>query len=94
MPKATLERGVEQARNLTEQEQQQLRGLLDSWLTEPPERGEPADDLEVKERLLTQRLLEKGIISKAPTGERSQQRFKPIRVLGRPVSETLLEDRC
>lgn len=87
MAEATLERVVEEVKSLTPDEQQQLRSLLDAWL------AEPTDDVEAKEQLLTQRLLEKGIISKLPTGERSQQQFKPIKVLGRPVSETLLEDR-
>lgn len=93
MAKATLERVVEEARSLTEQEQQQLRTMLDAWLTDPPESGVAAEELKAKEHLLTQRLLEKGIISKLPTGERSQQQFKPVKVLGQPVSETLLEDR-
>lgn len=87
MAEATLERVVEEVKSLTPDEQQQLRSLLDAWL------AEPTDDVEAKEQLLTQRLLEKGIISKLPTGERSQQQFKPVKVLGRPVSETLLEDR-
>lgn len=94
MPTATLERVVEDVKTLTAQEQRQLREMLDDWLPKSPTESEIAGMTEKeKEQLLLQRLLEKGIISKIPSGERSQQQFKPVKVLGRPVSETLLEDR-
>lgn len=93
MAEATLERVAEEVKSLTPEEQQQLRRLLDSWLAESPQQSDAADDLKAKEELLTQRLLEKGILRKLPTGERLHQQFQPIPVIGRPVSETLLEDR-
>ncbi len=41
------------------------------------------------------RLLEEGLIARIPDPDhpRRGQRFEPIRVEGRPVSETIIEDR-
>ncbi len=89
MSQDTLERIVEDVRTMTPQEQQQLRALLDNAL------ADQADVMQAKERLLMQRLLEKGIIGSIPTGlhDDSDDDYVPIQVQGRPVSETVLEDR-
>lgn len=89
MAQETLERIVEDVKTLTPQEQQRLRVLLDQSLS-----GQ-AEEIEAKERLLMQRLLEKGIIDNIPSGlpDASDDDYVPISVQGRPVSETLLEDR-
>lgn len=76
MPKATLERVVEEARSLTEQEQQQLRKTQDAWLAEPPAKSEPADDLEAREQLFLQELLEKVIISRIPKRDAQDDNYQ------------------
>lgn len=68
MPEVTLERVAEEVKSLTADEQRQLRGMLDDWLSKPPAEDSTGGDMEAKEQLLLQRLLEKGIISKIPSG--------------------------
>ncbi len=51
------------------------------------------DDRDIPE--YHRRLLEEGIIDRIPdpNGPRRGRRFKPIRIKGKPVSETIIEDR-
>lgn len=97
MPEVTLERVAEEARSLTAQEQEQLRRMLDSWLTESPVERKIANETEeAKEQLLMQHLLEKGIIARIPTREPLDDnyvRHAPIVVKGEPVSETIIRER-
>lgn len=96
MAEATLERVAEEAKSLTAEEQQKLRGLLDTWLTEPSEPRETADDLEAREQLFLQDLLEKGLIAHLPIQDAQDdnyQRHAPIVVQGEPVSETIIQER-
>lgn len=77
---------------LTQEEQLQVRELIDSLLenrTETPPTLSPED-------LLDQRLLEAGVISEIPrriTDFTPYQNRKPIEVKGKPVSETIIEER-
>jgi hypothetical protein len=88
MSQETLERIVEDVKRLTPQEQQQLRALLDQGL------NDQSEDMETKERLLMQRLLQEGIIESIPTMEHDPyERFSPITVQGEPVSETIIRER-
>lgn len=92
MPEVTLERVIEEVKQLTDEEQRQLRGVLDSWLpTSKQQEWTPE-----QEALLLGSLVKKGVVTRlpsfAPDLERVRTR-KPITVRGRPVSETLLEDR-
>ncbi|HEV7797996.1 MAG TPA: hypothetical protein VGO73_07565 [Pyrinomonadaceae bacterium] len=83
-----VERVLDQISALSDEEQQQVRAALNS------REGKPcmtADEFE-------QHLLEAGVISevKPPITEEELARFrayKPIEVKGKPVSETLIEDR-
>lgn len=83
-----VERVLDQIRSLTVEEQQQVRAALNSVNTKPI----------MTEDEFEQHLLEAGVISevKPPLPEEELARFrayKPIEVKGKPVSETLIEDR-
>lgn len=96
MAGATLERVVEEAKSLTAEEQLQLRGLLESWQTEPQEQHETADDMEEREQLFLQDLLEKGLIAHLPMRDAQDDnyiRHAPIVMQGEPVSETIIRER-
>lgn len=89
MAKATLDKVIEDVKTLTRGEQQKLRELLDELLKELPARS-PEEELERK-------LFEAGLLSeiKPPiTDFTPYQNRKPIEILdGKPVSETLIEER-
>lgn len=83
-----VDRVLDQIRALTDEEQQQVRAALNSEHTKPP----------MTEDEFEQHLLEAGVISevKPPITEEELARFRayrPIEVKGKPVSETLIEDR-
>lgn len=83
-----VERVLDQIRLLTVEEQQQVRAALNSVNTNPI----------MTEDEFEQHLLDIGVISevKPPLTEQELARFrayKPIEVKGKPVSETLIEDR-
>lgn len=90
---ATVEQIARQIKTLTEKEQAQLRAMLE---TAP-------DFLHTSleaERATLEHLLAKGIIARIPDRYQKGYRpapeagsFTPVPVIGRPVSETLLEDR-
>ena len=46
-----------------------------------------------EEMELFQRWLEQGLISSIPDHEIDEEEFEPINVLGKPVSEIIIEDR-
>lgn len=88
----TMEQIVRQIKTLTAEEQAQLRVLLGAdALSETPSDTE---------RATLEHLLAKGIIARIPDRYQEGYRpdpqekiFTPVAVIGRPVSETLLEDR-
>lgn len=89
---ATVEQLARQIRTLTDEEQTQLRAMLgaDALLETPSD----------TERATLKHLLAQGIIARIPDRYREGYRpdpqaenFTPVPVIGRPVSETLLEDR-
>jgi len=95
MENLTLERAVEVVRALRPEEQQQLRRLMDSWQT--PQPAEPTPD---QQRQIAEHLLAKGLIVSLPARyregynpEEAADQHPPVVVQGKPVSETLLEDR-
>lgn len=49
-----------------------------------------SDDEEME---LLQRWLEQGLISSIPDQEINEEEFEPIQVLGKPISEIIIEDR-
>ncbi len=86
MPSENLDRVLEAVRLLTAAERQELRVRLDTW-RKPPQPTE--DDLD-------QRLLSAGVISHVPTPLTDlapYRRWKPITARGKPLSETIIEER-
>lgn len=90
MAEVTWERVAEDARQLTPDEQQLLRGLLDSWITASSD-----ENIKMKQRLLAEQMLADGLISHIPSrdAEGDYQRHPPIIVQGEPVSETIIRER-
>ena len=81
----SLEQVLAEAKMLSQEEQQQLRDTLDRWL----HRDRPEDRLEDV-------LAEAGLLrARRPQGGDTSPRlaFTPVAVRGKPVSETLIEER-
>jgi hypothetical protein len=85
MGKMTVEQILEEAKTFSRDEQQHLRDTLDAWLRQ--ERLE--DQLE---RMLYDTGLLRDIHATDATAV-SSARLPPVPVRGRPVSETLIEER-
>lgn len=80
---------LEEAKNLTLDERRQLRSMLDDPMAEPALS---------KEEHLARVLLERGIISRIrpKPSEADIARFeawKPVPIKGKPLSETIIEER-
>jgi len=92
MARTSLEKVIEEVKALTLEEQRKVKELIDSLLGSP---GEAKKTLSLED-LLEQRLLEDGVISKLPTRDfdpETYKEFEPIEVSGKPVSETIIEER-
>lgn len=92
MSSASLEKVIEEVKALTPAEQQEVRELIDSILDNPIEPQEPLS----LEDLLERRLLERGAISEIPKRNfdpATYKEFEPVEVKGKPVSETIIEER-
>jgi hypothetical protein len=78
---------LEEVKALTPEEQRQLREMLDSVVA-VPEPLSAEDELE-------RRLLEVGLLSEIPPGGdlESYRRYTPVEIKGKPVSETIIEER-
>jgi hypothetical protein len=88
MASVTLDKVWEDVKALSPDEQRQLREQLDGLLESPPLRS--------AEEELQRRLLAAGLLSeiKPPiTDFTPYQNRKPIEVKGKPVSETIIEER-
>lgn len=92
MSSASVEKIIEEVKSLTADEQRKVKELIDSLLVTPAETLERLSP----EDLVEQRLLERGVISEIPKRlpDPEQYRdFKPVEVKGKPVSETIIEER-
>ena len=92
MSSTNLEKVIEEVKALTQEEQLQVRELIDSLLQNPVETQERLSP----EDLLERRLLERGVISDIPKRNfdpDTYKEFEPIEVKGKPVSETIIEER-
>ena len=107
MSSANLDPIMDAVASLNSDERLELRRRLESWpeslapelVTEEP-MPPPKDEAEMKERLdlLNRRLLAKGIIKRIPDPPTEEsiaafRAWKPIEIPGKPVSETLIEER-
>ena len=92
MSSANLEKVIEEIKALTPDEQRKIKDLIDSLLKVSDEAAASMSP----EDLLEQKLLEAGVISeipkRLPTPEHLRD-FKPIEVKGKPLSETVIEER-
>ena len=90
MANASLNRLLDEVKRLTFDEWRELRNLMDESATQP--------SLSTKEDQLTQILLERGIIRRVlqkPT-EANIARYnawKPVPIVGKTLSQTILEER-
>jgi hypothetical protein len=92
MSSTSLEKVIEEVKALTQEEQRHVRELIDSLLESPAETHEHFSP----EDLLERRLLERGVISAIPKRNfdpDTYKEFEPIEVKGKPVSETIIEER-
>lgn len=92
MSSASLEKVIEEVKALSPDEQRTVRGLLNSILEGSPGFSEE----ESPEDLLDQRLLEAGVISEIPPriiDFTPYQNRRPVEVKGKPISETIIEER-
>jgi hypothetical protein len=88
MTTPNLDQVIEEVKALTPEDQRKLRELLDNLLAG----GEPA----VTEEELQQRLYEKGVIGEIPppiTDLAPYRNRKLMKVKGKPLSETIIEER-
>ncbi len=88
MATTALSRMLDEVKRLTPDEQRQLREAIDQWLSPPA--APPTEEQFERE------LVEAGILDEAPPppGAREPTRKrKPIDVKGKPLSETIVEDR-
>ena len=96
MSTATLETVLEQVKELTPEEQLKVRELLDSLgkdVTDKTSREENQEPLVTEEEFL-KILLARGVIHHIPPRhKKSSEKRKLIEVKGKPLSETIIEER-
>lgn len=88
MASANLENLLEEVKALNAEERRQVQNLLDSMAE--------SDELQSRRRETERKLIEAGLIVEVrqpPTDIESYRNYKPVEVTGRPVSETLIEER-
>ncbi len=80
-----LDKLVEEVKALTPDEQRELRSLLDTWLAIPPTDVEAAVERKLREigMLRIKRLADHALADD----------FQPVKIEGKPLSETILEER-
>jgi len=86
-----LDRVIELARHLPREEQERLRGLLNHWLSVPVRAPTALTEDEVEAKLLAE-----GILDYVPPPIKDLSAFKGrklVRVQGKPLSETIVEER-
>ena len=91
MSSANLERLIEEVKALPPDDLLKVKALIDSLLQTPGAESESS-----LEDQLDQLLLEAGVISEIPKRLPRPEHFKdfkPIEVKGKPISETIIEER-
>ncbi|MEN3333400.1 MAG: hypothetical protein V7641_2765 [Blastocatellia bacterium] len=89
MSNANLERVIEEVKALPPDDLRKVKVLIDSLLQAPSAEVSLEDQLD-------QLLLEAGVISEIPKRLPRPEHlkdFKPIEVKGKPISETIIEER-
>ena len=88
MASSTLEQVIAEVKALSVEEQKQLQETLHRLLTSSP--------TESQEQELARVLLQAGLVAELrPRGIDAQayRQYKPVRVKGKPLSETIIEER-
>jgi hypothetical protein len=88
MATANFNKVLEQVKALSAEEQRQMRTLLDTLLAPP---GAPPTEEEFERTLVTAGLL--SIPKPQDLDVKRYRQYKPVAVQGKPVSETLIEER-
>lgn len=83
---ATLDRIIEEAKELTLEELQQLRATVDSLL------AETAQPL-MSEDQFAKHLAAKGIITLPESADEGEDDWEPVEATGKPLSEMIVEER-
>jgi hypothetical protein len=79
---------LQDAQALSDAERQELRSLLE-------ERSDREEELKRREQI-RQALVEKGLVEKQPPQGKDPERFRrwqPVAIKGKPLSETIIEER-
>jgi hypothetical protein len=93
---STVEEIVKAVRDLAPQEQAEVRRRIEGLLPQSdqadvPNESLPADDLDQR---LQRAMYEAGLVSEIkPRVKRPRVRPPPIKIKGKPLSETIIEDR-
>jgi hypothetical protein len=92
---STVEEILDAVKGLPAREQVEVKRRLEGLIGEPEEapgdETQPAGDLD---RRIQRALHEAGLISEIkPRVKRPRERRPPIRIKGKPISETIIEDR-
>lgn len=88
-----LEKIVEEIKALTPEQRQILRDMLD---TLPQSSETPEEEMRRREDEFCRHLYEKGILAKIPLDNIEHLPFEdyvPIKIEGKPLSETIIEER-
>ena len=89
----TLAEAIEMARRLSSSERLELRQELDQMILTSDEKDSRVEHTEADFR---KRLLESGLISEDHLSQKTAEReptYVPVPVKGKPVSQTIIEDR-
>ena len=86
MSRLSLDQVAQEAKTLAPEEQRRLKDMLEEWLAEPRPQMTEAE--------FEQHLVARGLLARprSPRAGRPAE-FKPIQVKGKPVSETIVEER-
>lgn len=91
MVSALLEKVLEQVKALTPDEQRQVREAIDRLLAQPPSQKPMSKEDELEWDLFREGLLSE--IKPRVTDVERYRNYKPVEVKGKPVSETIIEER-
>ena len=86
---ATLSKILEEVRMLPPKEQRQLRSQLDAIVPSAPTTDELEDEFE--RELMAEGIL--GEVKPLPDDDLEFHAYRPVTVTGKPISETIIEER-
>jgi hypothetical protein len=93
---STVEEIVKAVRELPPQEQAEVRRRIEGLLPEPDQADVPGESLAAGDldQRLQRAMYEAGLVSEIkPRVKRPRVRPPPIKIKGKPLSETIIEDR-